>query len=159
MHINGSESPLNVAAPNARWRMTGSGRILHAQESPRSFLSPRCGRARICHLHDRFLIHAGEAPEKSPRSCQTHQALDRYIASREVDDQRSTPKRRRAGGLKGGQLGPPLLILESARNLPCKRIQVDEIWAFVYAKQKNVATAKAAPCQYWRRVDLHRYRY
>jgi IS1 family transposase len=31
------------------------------------------------------------------------------------------------------------------RNLTCKRIQVDEIWAFVYAKQKNVATAKAAP--------------
>jgi IS1 family transposase len=24
------------------------------------------------------------------------------------------------------------------RNLPCKRIQVDEIWAFCYAKQKNV---------------------
>ena len=31
------------------------------------------------------------------------------------------------------------------RNLPCKRIQVDEIWSFVYAKQKNVAAAKAAP--------------
>jgi IS1 family transposase len=31
------------------------------------------------------------------------------------------------------------------RNLTCKRIQVDEIWAFVYAKQKNVAKAKAAP--------------
>jgi hypothetical protein len=31
------------------------------------------------------------------------------------------------------------------RNLTCKRIQVDEIWAFVYAKQKNVATGKAAP--------------
>lgn len=31
------------------------------------------------------------------------------------------------------------------RNLPCKRIQVDEIWAFCYAKAKNVATAKAAP--------------
>jgi IS1 family transposase len=30
-------------------------------------------------------------------------------------------------------------------NLTCKRIQVDEIWAFVYAKQKNVAKAKAAP--------------
>jgi len=30
-------------------------------------------------------------------------------------------------------------------NLPCKRIQVDEAWAFCYAKQKNVATAKAAP--------------
>ncbi len=24
------------------------------------------------------------------------------------------------------------------RNLPCKRIQADEIWSFVYAKQKNV---------------------
>jgi hypothetical protein len=31
------------------------------------------------------------------------------------------------------------------RNLPCKRVQVDEIWNFVYAKQKNVAKAKAAP--------------
>src|ERR1700731_292728 len=31
------------------------------------------------------------------------------------------------------------------RNLTCKRFQVDEIWAFVYAKQKNVATAKKAP--------------
>jgi IS1 family transposase len=31
------------------------------------------------------------------------------------------------------------------RNLTCKRIQVDEIWAFVYAKQKNVAGAKKAP--------------
>jgi len=30
-------------------------------------------------------------------------------------------------------------------NLPCKRIQVDEAWAFCYSKQKNVATAKAAP--------------
>jgi IS1 family transposase len=33
------------------------------------------------------------------------------------------------------------------RNLPCKRIQVDEIWAFVYAKQKNVPFAKKAPPQ------------
>jgi IS1 family transposase len=31
------------------------------------------------------------------------------------------------------------------RNLTCKRLQVDEIWNFVYAKQKNVPTAKAAP--------------
>jgi IS1 family transposase len=31
------------------------------------------------------------------------------------------------------------------RNLTCKRIQVDEIWAFVYAKAKNVEAAKAAP--------------
>jgi IS1 family transposase len=30
-------------------------------------------------------------------------------------------------------------------NLKCKRIQVDEAWAFCYAKQKNVATAKKAP--------------
>ncbi len=27
---------------------------------------------------------------------------------------------------------------EIMRNLPCQRLQVDEIWAFVYAKQKNV---------------------
>ncbi len=31
------------------------------------------------------------------------------------------------------------------RNLTCKRVQVDEIWNFVYAKQKNVPTAKTAP--------------
>lgn len=30
-------------------------------------------------------------------------------------------------------------------NLPCKRMQVDEIWDFCYAKQKNVTTAKDAP--------------
>src|SRR5690242_16362593 len=24
------------------------------------------------------------------------------------------------------------------RNLPCKRLQLDEIWSFIYAKQKNV---------------------
>lgn len=31
------------------------------------------------------------------------------------------------------------------RNLTSKRVQVDEIWSFTYAKQKNVPTAKAAP--------------
>jgi IS1 family transposase len=31
------------------------------------------------------------------------------------------------------------------RNLSCKRIQLDEIWAFCYAKQRNVMLAKAAP--------------
>lgn len=31
------------------------------------------------------------------------------------------------------------------RDLPCRRIQVDEIWSFIYAKGKNVARAKAAP--------------
>jgi len=30
-------------------------------------------------------------------------------------------------------------------GLKAKRIQVDEIWSFTYAKQKNVPTAKAAP--------------
>jgi len=34
---------------------------------------------------------------------------------------------------------------EYVRDLKSKRIQVDEIWSFTYAKQKNVATAKAAP--------------
>jgi IS1 family transposase len=31
------------------------------------------------------------------------------------------------------------------RNLPCKRIQVDEIWSFVYAKREHVRYTKAAP--------------
>lgn len=34
---------------------------------------------------------------------------------------------------------------ENVRNVQTKRVQVDEIWSFTYAKQKNVATAKAAP--------------
>jgi IS1 family transposase len=36
---------------------------------------------------------------------------------------------------------------EHLRNLRCKRLQLDEIWTFVYAKQENVLTAKAAPEQ------------
>src|SRR5712671_7159950 len=34
---------------------------------------------------------------------------------------------------------------EHVRGVKATRIQCDEIWAFCYAKQKNVATAKAAP--------------
>jgi len=31
------------------------------------------------------------------------------------------------------------------RNLTCKRVQVDEIWSFIYSKQSQVAGAKSAP--------------
>lgn len=34
---------------------------------------------------------------------------------------------------------------EHVRNVKAKRVQVDEIWSFTYAKQRAVATAKAAP--------------
>lgn len=34
---------------------------------------------------------------------------------------------------------------KTLRNLTCKRIQMDEIWSFVYAKAANVQAAKAAP--------------
>jgi hypothetical protein len=34
---------------------------------------------------------------------------------------------------------------EHVRNLKTKRCQVDEIWSFTYAQQKNVRAAKAAP--------------
>ncbi len=34
---------------------------------------------------------------------------------------------------------------ETVRDVKSKRIQCDEIWAFCYAKEKNVVTAKAAP--------------
>jgi IS1 family transposase len=34
---------------------------------------------------------------------------------------------------------------ENVRNVKAARVQVDEIWSFTYAKQKNVPTAKDAP--------------
>jgi len=34
---------------------------------------------------------------------------------------------------------------EHVRNVPSKRVQCDEIWSFCYAKEKRVASAKAAP--------------
>lgn len=34
---------------------------------------------------------------------------------------------------------------EHVRNVKVARVQVDEIWSFTYSKEKNVATAKAAP--------------
>jgi IS1 family transposase len=34
---------------------------------------------------------------------------------------------------------------EHVRNVKARRCQVDEIWSFTHCKQKNVATAKAAP--------------
>src|SRR5947207_7468509 len=34
---------------------------------------------------------------------------------------------------------------EAVRNVTSKRVQCDEAWSFCYAKQKNVAAAKAAP--------------
>lgn len=34
---------------------------------------------------------------------------------------------------------------EHVRNVKASRVQCDEIWAFAYAKQKNLAKAKAAP--------------
>lgn len=34
---------------------------------------------------------------------------------------------------------------DKVRNVKARRVQVDEIWSFTYAKQKNVPTAKAAP--------------
>lgn len=36
---------------------------------------------------------------------------------------------------------------KSVRDVTAKRVQCDEIWSFVYAKQKNVAKAKAAPAE------------
>ena len=34
---------------------------------------------------------------------------------------------------------------EHLRDLPCRRIEVDEIWSFIYAKARNVPRAKSAP--------------
>ena len=34
---------------------------------------------------------------------------------------------------------------EHVRTLPCRRVEVDEIWSFIYAKERNVPRAKSAP--------------
>ena len=34
---------------------------------------------------------------------------------------------------------------DNVRNVQSRRVQVDEIWSFTYAKQKNVPAAKSAP--------------
>ena len=34
---------------------------------------------------------------------------------------------------------------EAVRDVETRKVQCDEIWAFCYAKEKNVARAKAAP--------------
>ena len=39
----------------------------------------------------------------------------------------------------------PSLHDTHVRNLDSRRVQCDEIWSFCYSKQKNVASAKAAP--------------
>ncbi len=36
---------------------------------------------------------------------------------------------------------------DAVRNVESRRVQVDEIWSFTYAKQKNVPTAKVAPME------------
>jgi hypothetical protein len=43
---------------------------------------------------------------------------------------------------------------EHFRNLPCKRVQVDEIWSFVYAKAKNGPDRESGPARRWGRLDL-----
>src|SRR5258708_33437322 len=37
---------------------------------------------------------------------------------------------------------------KALRNLPCKRIQCDEIWSFCYAKDKNVPAEKRGQFAY-----------
>jgi hypothetical protein len=50
---------------------------------------------------------------------------------------------------------------KTVRNVKSRRIQCDEIWAFVYSRAKNVAPAKAAPedagdCWTWTAIDADR---
>ena len=49
---------------------------------------------------------------------------------------------------------------KALRKLPCKRVQMDEIWSFVYAKNDNVKKAKNAPPEagdVWTWTALRRY--
>ena len=45
---------------------------------------------------------------------------------------------------------------ELVQDVTASRIQCDEIWSFTYAKQKNVATARAAPEGSRRYLDVDR---
>ncbi len=45
---------------------------------------------------------------------------------------------------------------ETLRELPCKRLQVDEVWGFCYSKQKNVPAVQGRPVRLRRRVGVHR---
>ena len=47
---------------------------------------------------------------------------------------------------------------ETVRDVKARRVQVDEIWSFTAANQKNVATVKIACRRRWRYLDLDGYR-
>ena len=50
---------------------------------------------------------------------------------------------------------------KALRNLPCKRIQTDEIWAFCYGKDRNLPVDKAERFRLRQCLDMdsHRQRY
>jgi len=41
---------------------------------------------------------------------------------------------------------------EKLRNLPCKRVQCDEIWSFCYAKDRNVPAEKRGELRVRRKI-------
>lgn len=48
---------------------------------------------------------------------------------------------------------------ETVRDVPARKAQCDEMWSFCYAKEKNVAKAKFAPCwagDVWTRTAIER---
>ena len=47
---------------------------------------------------------------------------------------------------------------EHVRNVPARRIQVDELWAFTYAKQRHVGSRQARPGGCRRYLDVGRHR-
>ena len=47
---------------------------------------------------------------------------------------------------------------KTLRNLPCQKVQCDEIWSFCYSKEKNVPEDKKGPFWLWRCVDLDGHR-
>ena len=43
---------------------------------------------------------------------------------------------------------------EAVRDVEARKVQCDEIWAFCYAKEKNVAPRQGCAAWCWRRVDM-----
>ena len=42
----------------------------------------------------------------------------------------------------------------NVRDLKTTRVEVDEIWSFTYAKQKERQNGEGCPCQFWRHMDV-----
>ena len=86
-------------------------------------------------------------PPKRPRNSNQLAKSIIDIATGKKPDRDPTPEEEGKDAARGG-VGPegrPATYQEGAAQAACKRVQMDEIWSFVHAKNKNLKAAIAAP--------------